>query len=137
MKRFFTVFLPLMLVLALFFACSSEEATFQKTAVENVRIAISNVSASGATVTIWDTNETPYLYGSWYEIEKKDNGQWHKVQTVIDHYAFDAMGHIPDETGKVEFAINWEWLYGKLPSGEYRLLKNVNSAQISVEFTVN
>ena len=71
-KRFFTVFLPLMLVLALFFACSSEEATFQKTAVENVRIAISDVSASGATVTIWDTNETPYLYGSWYEIEKKD-----------------------------------------------------------------
>ena len=40
------------------------------------------------------------------------------------------------ENGEVKFTINWEWLYGKLPSGTYRIFKQVDRQEISIEFNV-
>lgn len=51
-----------------------KESTFKTTKVKNVSIEISDISLTGATVTIKDTNETPYTYGEWYKIEKEENG---------------------------------------------------------------
>jgi hypothetical protein len=64
------------------------------------------------------------------------DGVWQDVPHVIDNYAFTAIGYIPNENGEVKFTINWEWLYGKLPSGTYRLWKQVGSQEISVDFSV-
>ena len=108
----------------------------QSTPVENVTIQISDISPSGATVTITDTNEKPYLYGEWYKIQKLTDGQWQDVPHVIDNYAFTAIGYIPDENGEVKFTINWEWLYGTLPTGTYRIFKEVNQQEISIEFQI-
>ena len=54
----------------------------------------------------------------------------------FDNYAFAAIGYIPDENGKVKFTINWEWLYGTLPAGTYRIFKEVNQQEISIEFQI-
>ena len=108
----------------------------QSTPVENVTIQISDISPSGATVTITDTNEKPYLYGEWYKIQKLTDGQWQDVPHVIDNYAFTAIGYIPDENGEVKFTINWEWLYGTLPAGTYRIFKEVNQQEIPIEFQI-
>lgn len=133
------------LIVFLFFlsiltGCGGEPAqptqTQQSTQVENVTIQISDISPSGATLVITDTNPEPYLYGEWYKIQKLTDGQWHDVPHVIDNYAFTAIGYIPDENGEVKFTINWEWLYGTLPAGTYRIFKEVNQQEIPIEFQI-
>jgi hypothetical protein len=55
---------------------------------------------------------------------------------VIDNAAFTMIGYLPDENGQVKFSINWEWLYVKLPSGEYRLWKQVGVKECYIEFNI-
>ena len=76
------------------------------------------------------------MYGEWYKIEKQKDGNWYDVKTVIKDYGFNEIGYLPNESSEVEFNVDWEWLYGKLPTGKYRLLKQVNSEYISVEFDI-
>ena len=129
-------FILALLCIATFFAGCSKPSAYQPAAVENVSISIRDVSAAGATVIVKDTNAEPYIYGSWYAVEQERNGEWYEVKTVINNYGFDALGYVPNENGEVEFTISWEWLYGKLPAGQYRLLKQVNGQYIAVTFTV-
>ena len=135
MNRFVALFLVLVCAAAMLASCKQETAA-NPTPVENVTIQISDISPSGATLVITDTNPEPYLYGEWYKIQKLTDGQWQDVPHVIDNYAFTAIGYIPDENGEVKFTINWEWLYGTLPAGTYRIFKEVNQQEISIEFQI-
>ena len=135
MKKYIACLLALLCVAVLMVACGKETG-YQPTEVENVTMQILDVSATGATVVIKDTNEEPYMYGSWYKIERETDGKWTEVKTVIDNYGFDLVGYLPDINGEVKFDVNWEWLYGQLPPGNYRIVKEVNSQNISVEFRV-
>lgn len=116
---------------------SKEASSYTVTDVENVDAAIYNVSPVSADVIIKDTNDSPYTYGEWYKIEKEENGKWYDVETVIDEYGFNSIGYLVNENNEVKFDMNWEWLYGELPQGNYRILKEVNNQYISVEFTIS
>lgn len=131
-----SIALILALVCTVLFVGCAKESTYLATDVENVKISITDVSSTGATVKIKDTNNEPHVYGEWYKIEKQKDGNWYDVKTVISDYGFNEIGYLPNESGEVEFNVDWEWLYGKLPLGKYRLLKQVNSEYISVEFDI-
>ena len=135
MKKLTAVVLALLCVAVLLVSCS-KESIYQPTEVENVSISIADVSSTGATVTIKDTNKEPYVYGEWYKIEKYDDGKWIDIKTVISDYGFIEIGYLTNKDGEVEFVIDWEWLYGELPSDRYRILKQVNQEYISVEFDI-
>ena len=135
MKKFLVIVLLLVYETILFVGCS-KESTYQPTELENVSISISDVSPTGATIIIKDTNNTPYIYGEWYKIEKEKDGKWYDIETVIDDYCFESIGYIPNDNKEVKYTIDWEWLYGELPVGNYRLLKNIDSQYISIEFNV-
>ena len=133
-------FILFMLTLSILAGCGGEPAqptqTQQQTQVENVTFQISAISPTGATLIITDTNPEPYLYGEWYKIQRLTDGQWQDLPHIIDNAGFTMIGYLPDENGQVKFSINWEWLYGVLPSGTYRIFKEVGSQQISVEFAI-
>lgn len=91
----------------------------------------------GCTVVIQDTNKDN-IFGNWYRFDKKINGKWQELKPIIDNYGFTAMGYKVNEDGIIEFKIDWEWLYGKLDDGEYRIVKSVNHDKyFSVEFLIN
>lgn len=113
-----------------------KESKYNIVELENVSINVSEVSSTGTIITIKDTNKTPYTYGEWYIIEKNINGKWYQVKPNIKEYGFNSMGYLPDENDEVKFVINWEWLYGKLSLGRYRLLKQINNQYIGVEFDI-
>jgi len=114
----------------------NQMSSYIPTEVENVSISISDISLTGATIIIKDTNPKPYTYGEWYKIEKQIDNKWYEVKTIIDNYGFNEMGYIPDENNEVKFIIDWEWLYGELSLGSYRILKQVNNQYISIEFDI-
>lgn len=120
------------------FSCEdlNMKSLYKVTEVENVSISISDVSMTGATIIIKDTNKEPYVYGEWYKIEKENNGKWYELKTIVDNYGFNEIGYVVDKNNEVKFVINWEWLYGKLSFGDYRILKQVNNRYIYIEFSI-
>ena len=136
MKKFIVFLLTLFILTGCGGQSDQPTQTQQQLQVENVTFQIFDISPTGATLVITDTNAEPYLYGEWYKIQRLTDGQWMDVPHVIDNAAFNAMGYIPDANGEVKFTINWEWFYGKLPSGEYRLWKQVGAKECYIEFSI-
>lgn len=61
--------------------------------------------------------------GEDYQLFVLDGETWQDVPTVIDNYAWNCLAHWIPKGQDTEFPISWEWLYGKLPAGSYRLVK--------------
>ena len=49
---------------------------------------------------------------------------WRMVYPVIDDYAWNSLAHWISKDADTLFEIDWEWLYGELEPGTYRLVKN-------------
>ncbi len=61
--------------------------------------------------------------GTEYHLIVLEDGTWKNVPTVIEEYGWDGMAYLIREGKDTEFEISWEWLYGALPAGTYRLTK--------------
>ena len=104
--------------------------------VENVSINISDISLTGATIIIKDTNDDNYTYGEWYVIQKEENGKWYNIPTKVKEFGFNDIGYEVDENNEVKFVIDWEWLYGELQTGSYRIIKEAHDKYISIPFNI-
>jgi len=68
-------------------------------------------------------------------LEKKISGSWYQVPVVIEgNYGFDAIGYELASGGHGEWAVDWEWLYGSLETGEYRIVKDILDFRGSGEY---
>ena len=114
----------------------NKESTIEIAQIKNVSMDIYDISLTGATLIITDTNKNPYTYGEWYKIEKEDSGKWYDVKPIINNYVFNDIAYLVNDNNEVKFIIDWEWLYGKLSVGNYRILKQVNNQYIAVEFSI-
>ena len=70
-------------------------------------------------------------------MEQKVDGSWRVVEPIIQAYGFTGVGYLVDENGEVKFDIDWTWLYGELPAGTYRLLKQAGGKDVAVSFEIN
>ena len=132
MKKLTIMFLILVMVLA---GCAKESA-YQPTGAANVTMTLSDVTPTGAVVTIQDDNTDPFVYGEWFVIEREKDGGWYEVRTKISDYGFNEIGWLTDDQGGLTMTVDWEWLYGKLPAGQYRILKQAGTQTISAEFII-
>lgn len=98
--------------------------------LEGVSMTIKDgtLTRTGATIIITDVSDRNNIYGDSYRIDKKENGEWIEVRTIIEDYAWNAIGYSVNENNRLEKTISWEWLYGKLENGEYRIVKDTSEA---------
>ena len=62
-------------------------------------------------------------YGS---IWRKWDFHVHTPYSILNNnYGFNDMAYYVDENGKLELEQNWEYIYGKLNKGIYRIVKDV------------
>ena len=95
------------------------------------------LTSTGATIIIKDTSGDENTFGDWYRIDKKENNIWIEQPPVIENYVFNLMGYLVDENNEVVLNTDWEWLYGRLPTGEYRIVKTMtDGSEIYAEFTI-
>ena len=83
------------------------------------------LSPSGATVLITDASFRDNVYGNSFFIEKKVGEDWIKLEPKKE-MIFTDIGYSLEEDHTIEFEISWEDLYGQLPSGTYRIVKDTS-----------
>jgi len=109
--------------------------------IDNINISIKEgtLTKNSANIIITDNNKEPYHYGEWFRIDKKENGEWKKLNVIDEHYAFNDIAWGVGKNGKLERKHDWSKLYGELTGGEYRLVKDVYDngyKEIWVEFSI-
>ena len=75
----------------------------------------------------YDANATGELMtGDWFKIQRKSGAKWVDLEQIPEYdVAFHALAWSINPNQKNEFTQNFEWLYGKLEKGKYRLCKKV------------
>ena len=91
----------------------------------NISIKEGTLTKTEATIIITDNNPNKIIYGTSFYIEKYENSDWHEVMPINNNYGFNDMAYYVDENGKLELEQNWEYIYGKLNKGIYRIVKDV------------
>lgn len=93
-----------------------------------VTLTAKDVTATGLTLVCRQSEGEPtgeLMTGSYYRLEKKDNGEWVSVPVIIDNVSWTDEAWLIPMNDTVEWSVNWEWLHGKLPAGEYRIGKEI------------
>lgn len=115
-----------------------------------ITLTAENVTASGLTVVCTHSGDTASEFGTgaYYVIEQKKGSSWLRVgyKDLSEwEVGWDDVLYTITSNGKTEFDVDWNWLYGELPSGEYRIGKEImcfdssgkyEKAMFYAEFTV-
>ncbi len=117
-------------------------------------LSVENVTSTGLTLVITQSGGNPtgdYLMtGEPYRLITLVDNTWKDVEELplpegVDARAWNSIGYPISKGETRKFEINWEWMFGELPSGTYRLIKNFmdfrgtanyDSADFWVEFEI-
>lgn len=102
------------------------------------------VLSTRLTVILENHSDREYIYTEYMWLEKKIDGEWYQVPTIIDDYGFQDIAYMLAAGEAKDEVIDWAWLYGELEKGEYRLIKHVfpsdteehNPYYLAVEFEI-
>ena len=89
--------------------------------------AIENsVSPTGMTVEFENDSEQQVIYSEDILLEEQIDDICYQVPVVIEEdYGFNDIGYELNPGEQQSIDIDWEWLYGELGEGQYRLVKRV------------
>ena len=103
-------------------------------------------SSTGLKVTFKNSSNNRCIYGEYFCLEKKITGSWYQVPVVIKgSYGFDDIGYNLVSGVNRELEVKWNWLYGSLNAGEYRIVKDIlnfrgtgdyDTYYLAAEFTI-
>ncbi len=95
-----------------------------------IQLTADKVTPAGLTLVCNQSGGNPtgeLTTGSYYNLEVIENSQWHAVKMIPQKHdiAWTSEAWIIPMNDSREWEVNWEWLYGKLPSGNYRIGKEI------------
>ena len=128
MKKYIILILSVLLTLSLF-GCAEKPTEDTSTAVETdiwgITLSTENVTPSGMTLKIIQSGgefEGELEYGSDFTLEVRQNQEWVTVEPQKD-VAWTLVAFMLPENQTTKLDINWNFIYGELPAGHYRLCK--------------
>ncbi len=108
----------------------------------SLTIKENTLTETGATLILKNDSDVDVEYGNPYEMEIKKDGEWHKINVELN---FTLPAFILKSKETKELELNWENGYGKLASGDYRIIKSIDVEKsdgtfdtfyVSAEFTI-
>jgi len=113
----------------------------------NMSIKEGTISPTGLTLVLKNDSESQCIYGEFFILEKKLNEKWYEVPVIIEgDYGFRSIGYELSPGDSKEWKVDWNWLYGSLDKGEYRIVKDIldfrgtgdyDTYYLAVEFTID
>lgn len=95
-----------------------------------ITLTAENVTSTSAAIKCTQSGGEPtgeLQTGSWYILEcwTQENG-WKEMPYVIEgEIGWTSEAWMIPKNGTCEWEINWEWLYGTIPEGKYRIGKEL------------
>ena len=122
----------LVFVMLVLTACNVNDDTLLAaggTGIENslgVEMVIEEVATYGISLSLQNMTDNEYTYGSHYALYVLVNDVWEPVTPIIESWAFTDIGFtLYPQSITDTIVVDWVWLYGELPSGEYRIQKPI------------
>lgn len=85
-----------------------------------------SVSPVELTVIFENNSDKQGIYSEEFLLEKEIKGDWYQVPPILDEYGFTEPGYELPPSEIAEFTIDWNWLYGNLDTGKYRVVKGIS-----------
>lgn len=83
------------------------------------------VSPTGLTVTFHNDTDQRISYGAWFRLEEPSGGQWYSVEPIAPWGQYDwGIILFPQSSGDQDYG--WDWYYGALERGDYRIIVEVS-----------
>lgn len=92
------------------------------------------ITKNGLTLILQNNSDKICLYGEQFVLEKNMKEQWYEVPVVINDYGFNSIGYEVASGGEGKWEVDWNWLYGSLTPGEYRIIKDVSDFRKTGDF---
>lgn len=149
MKKFAFSLIGMLFVLLI--GCSNEDMSRIgeksdyniKSDLVSLTVKEGTLTETKATFMLENHTDGDYMYGGLFLIEKEIKGVWHAFKPERE-ISFTAQAYRIETGSSIELPVEWEYGYGKLSTGKYRLVKSVfldiygtsNDVYIAAEFTV-
>ena len=134
-----TFWISLLAVIAVIFVAvclltspeAGEEAPEER--LWNLEMEVTDVSPSGLTVEFVQSgpfegyDRAELQYGSEYSLEKWTGDSWEPVEMLPQEnpVGWTTEAYLINRDGTTTQRVDWEWLYGEIPAGHYRIGKGV------------
>ena len=69
--------------------------------------------------------------GQPYFIQKKENNNWIPLEPLLEAWGWTTEAWIISMNDTARWDVSWEWLFGKLQSGQYRIGKDIYLETVS------
>lgn len=108
----------------------SEWVRYDKREDWGLELTADNVSSTGLTLLFNQSGGDPkgdLQTGSYYWLERYVEDEWVPVEILssAQDVGWTAEAYIINMNDTTEWEVNWEWLYGELPIGNYRIGKEI------------
>ncbi|MBE6900725.1 MAG: hypothetical protein E7479_08735 [Ruminococcaceae bacterium] len=88
-----------------------------------IKMKTTEVSSEQIAIEITNESKSEIGYGEAYSVEFKKDGEWHILKPKSEA-SFIEIGYILEKESTCTWGDKISRIYGKLPEGEYRLLKD-------------
>lgn len=98
---------------------------------KSIAMEVKQVSETGIELEISNLGDTKASYGTWYSLEKNIDGEWFELNFIEGNadITFPMVEYNLNAGSSAKKQIDWEYAYGKLPEGHYRLIKDFEILQ--------
>lgn len=141
-KKLLTILLCI--VLTLFISgCDKKEKDIEINYDSDVTLSINEdtLTDEKATLALQNNGEETYYYDGSFWIERKEKNEWNKLKATNETEDIKPLYDLkPSEVNT--FELNWNDVYGKLQSGDYRIVKGITNKEdkdffIAVDFKID
>ena len=125
-------------------ASFGETDTEEVDIVEGVTMEVTYASPKGAHLVFTNHTNEEYTFGDDYKLQVWQDGEWRKVDYLIDNAAFHAIGYGLTGNSSAGWGVKWTYFHGILPNGVYRITKTISKGagkeletyRLAAQFTI-
>ncbi|MBR6771744.1 MAG: hypothetical protein IKM28_11080 [Lachnospiraceae bacterium] len=93
--------------------------------LEGVKLHMEKYTSSGGTMEISNFSQKELQYGDWFDVQIQTEGKWYSLAYVVENIAFNSIAYLLPQEKTKEKVVDWEFMYGVLPTGTYRIVTEV------------
>lgn len=124
MKKYLCIMLSVaFLFITCMAGCGSKEDYSAEESGIVVTIKGESISKTGIMCEFYNTTDNfTFEHGDGGGLDRYVDGQWEDVPQIVEFLTTHCEAYIVRPGATTEYEFSWEYIYGKLPKGEYRFV---------------